>query len=78
MLWYAVCFALLGLIDQRRGSAEGTLQMIFVNMTGIAVWMLLLPSMKRGFWHTGLFRIWTVICIPGMVFGGGWGRKLWL
>lgn len=78
VLWYAVCFALLGLIDQRRGSAEGTLQMAFVNMTGIVVWMLLLPSMKHDFWHTRLFRIWTIICIPGMVIGCILGRKLWL
>ncbi len=78
MLWYAVCFALLGLIDQRRGSAEGTLQMTFVNLTGIVVWLLLLPSMKRGFWHTRRFRIWTAACIPGMLAGCIWGRRVWM
>lgn len=78
MLWYAVCFVLLGLIDQRRGSAEGTLQMSFVNMTGIVVWMLLLPSMKRDFWRTRLFAVWTAACVPGMVLGCVLGRKLWM
>lgn len=77
-LWYAACFALLGLIDQRRGSAEGTLQMTFVNLTGIVIWMLLLPSMKREFWRTKLFWIWSIICIPGMVAGCVLGRKFWM
>lgn len=78
MLWYAVCFALLGLIDQRRGSAEGSLQMTFVNLTGIVIGFLLLPSMKRGFWYTRRFRIWAAACIPGMLLGCAWGRKLWM
>lgn len=77
-LWYAVCFALLGLIDQRRGSAEGTLQLTFVNLTGIVLGMLLLPSMKREFWHTRLFRLWSVVCIPGVVFGCVWGQRYWI
>lgn len=77
-LWYAVCFALLGLIDQRRGSAEGTLQMTFVNLTGIVVWMLLIPSVKREFWHTKLCRVWSAVCIPGMIAGCVWGRNFWM
>lgn len=77
VLWYAVCFALLGLIDQRRGSAEGTLQMTFVNLTGIVVGMLLIPSMKRGFWRSKVSGIWTFICIPVLVIGCILGRKLW-
>lgn len=78
ILWYAVCFALLGLIDQRRGSAEGIIQMIFVNLTGIVVGMLLIPSMKREFWHTKFFGIWLVACIPGVVFGCIIGQKIWM
>lgn len=77
-LWYAVCFALLGLIDQRRGSAEGTLQMTFVNLTGTVVWMLLIPSIKREFWQTKFFGVWSVICIPGVVAGCILGRKFWM
>lgn len=78
ILWYAVCFAFLGLIDQRRGSAEGTIQMIFVNLTGIVIWMLLIPSMNREFWRTKLFRIWSIICIPGVALGCVIGRKIWI
>lgn len=78
MLWYAVCFALLGLIDQRRGSAEGSIQMIFVNLTGIVIGMLLIPSIKSKFCYSRFFRIWSVICIPGVVIGCIIGRKLWI
>ncbi len=77
-LWYTVCFVLLGLIDQRRGSAEGTIQLLFVNLTGIVVWMLLIPSMKREFWRTKLFWIWSAVCIPGIALGCVLGRKLWM
>ena len=77
MLWYAVCFTLLGLIDQRRGSAEGSLQMTFVNLTGIVVGMILLPSIKREFRRTKQVKIWTIICIPAAVIGCILGRTLW-
>lgn len=78
ILWYASCFALLGLIDQRRGSAEGSLQMIFTNLTGIVVGMLLIPSIKRDFRNTKLFRVWSAICVPGVVVGCIIGRKYWM
>lgn len=78
IIWYAVCFALLGLIDQRRGSAEGTLQMIFANLTGIVIGMLLIPSMKRDFMHSKAFGIWSLLCIPGVALGCVIGRKYWL
>lgn len=78
VMWYAVCFVLLGLIDQRRGSAEGTLQMIFVNLTGIVIGMILIPSMKREFVHTKFFGIWSIICVPGVTLGCIIGRKYWL
>lgn len=77
ILWYAVCFSLLGLIDQRRGSAEGTLQMTFVNLTGVVVGMLLIPSIKRGFACARLFRLWSIVCIPGIVLGCAIGRRVW-
>lgn len=77
VMWYAACFVLLGLIDQRRGSAEGTLQMFFVNLTGIAIGMILIPSMKREFVHTKFFGIWSIICIPGVALGWIIGRKYW-
>ncbi len=78
VIWYAVCFVLLGLIDQRRGSAEGTLQMVFANLTGIVIGMLLIPSIKRDFIHSKAFGIWSLLCIPGVVLGCAIGRKYWL
>ena len=78
IIWYGVCFALLGLIDQRRGSAEGTLQMIFANLTGIVIGMLLIPSIKRDFIHSKAFGIWSLLCIPSVALGCAIGRKYWL
>ena len=40
--WYALCFVFLGIIDQRRGSALGTTQMTFTNLTGVVMVLLLL------------------------------------
>ncbi len=77
VLWYGFCFALFGLIDQRRGSAEGLLQMVFVNLTGIVVGMLLLPSIQRRFWHSKPCKIWSAFCVPGMIIGCMAGRLFW-
>lgn len=75
--WYALCFALFGLIDQRRGSAEGTVQMIFANLVGVVMAMLLLPSVKREFWRTKYVKIWSTICIPLLIGGCMAGKVLW-
>lgn len=77
MIWYAFCFVLLGLIDQRRGSAEGTVQMIFANLTGPVMAMMILPSVKREFWRTKHVKIWTIACIPLLVGGCIVGKKVW-
>ncbi len=77
-MWYAVCFVLLGFIDQRRGSAEGTLQMTVVNLTGVVVGMMLLPSLRREFWRTKMCKIGTLVCIPVAVAGFILGRKVWM
>ena len=38
-LWYMICFMFFGLIDQRRGSAVGEIQMIFSdgNSGGVVI-----------------------------------------
>lgn len=77
VVWYAACFVLLGFIDQRRGSAVGTVQMIFANLTGVVMAMLLLPSIKREFWKSKHAGIWTVVCIPLLIGGCFVGKKVW-
>jgi len=67
--WYAFCFALFGLIDQRRGSAEGPVQMFFANLTGMVIGLMLLPSLKKSFVRSRFFRVWAVVCVPGIVLG---------
>lgn len=62
-LWYMICFMFFGLIDQRRGSAVGEIQMIFSNLTGIVVALLLLPSLELTKFREKIYIIWLPICI---------------
>ena len=77
MWWYALCFALLGLIDQRRGSALGGVQMAMTNLTGPVLACLLLPSMKKAFFRTRFALLWTGACIIGTPLGILLGRRVW-
>lgn len=77
-LWYMLCFTLLGLIDQRRGSAVGEIQMIFSNLTGIVIAMLLLPSLDFQKFKKKVYLWWTPICLILTALGIFLGEKLWL
>ncbi len=63
MIWYMICFGFLMLIDQRRGSAVGEVQMAFANCTGVVVAALLVPSLDIKDFRNIIYRIWTPICI---------------
>jgi len=73
-IWYMLCFAFLGLVDQRRGSAVGEIQMLFTNCTGFAIAAMLIPSLKREWLHGRIYRIWLgtaalftfLLCIFGI------------
>jgi hypothetical protein len=56
-LWYGLCALLLGVIDQRRGSASGNVQMIFANLVGVVVFMLALPSIQKDFFRCRWVKI---------------------
>ena len=45
-IWYMLCFFALGIIDQRRGSAPGNVQMTAANLTGVAIAAMLVPSLQ--------------------------------
>ena len=62
-IWYAMCFLLLGIIDQRRGSAVGEIQMLFSNMTGIVMALLLFPSLDCQKLRQKIYAVWTIPCI---------------
>lgn len=65
--WYAACFLLLGLIDQRQGSARGEIQMLFADLVGGVVFLLLLPSLRKEFWSTGLFKVAGSVLLVALV-----------
>lgn len=76
-LWYMMCFMLLGLIDQRRGSAIGEIQMLFSNLTGIVMAMLLLPSLNYHKFKEKIYLFWTPVCLIFTVIAIIWGQRLW-
>ena len=44
---YIICVLMLGLMDQRRGSATGDVQMMFGNLLGLVLAAMLIPSLDR-------------------------------
>lgn len=75
--WYALCFAFLGIIDQRRGSALGAIQMTFANLTGVVMALLLLPSIKFEKRKARPYLMWTPICIALGIIACVFGRYYW-
>ena len=47
MIWYSLCVLMLGVIDQRRGSARGDIQILFANLVCVVLFFFLVPSLKR-------------------------------
>lgn len=71
IIWYSLCVLFLGVIDQRRGSAPGHIQIIFANLVGVTVCLFLIPSMKKEFWHrkgTRIQGLLSAIVLPIFIF----------
>lgn len=62
-IWYMFCFLALGVIDQRRGSAVGEVQMIAANCTGLVMAAMVMPGIKPDRLKCKVYVIWTPICI---------------
>ena len=75
--WYALCFGFLGIIDQRRGSALGATQMIFANLTGVVMTLLLLPSIKFEKEKAKPYLLWTPVCIILGIIASAIGVHYW-
>ncbi len=74
-LWYMLCFALLGLIDQRRGSAPGHIQIAFADLTGIVMAGILLPSLDLKRFYKRVYVIWTFFAFFGGAAAIVWGWR---
>lgn len=75
--WYALCFVFLGIIDQRRGSALGTTQMTFTNLTGVVMVLLLLPSIKFEKEKAKPYLLWTPVCALLVIIACIIGNNCW-
>lgn len=72
---YTICFVLLCLIDQIKGSAMGRVQYTAANCTGFIIAAIILTG-----WHWKDFvripyALWTVLCVIGGFFAIRWGRE---
>lgn len=76
-IWYAVCFLALGVIDQRRGSATGETQMLFSNLTGVVLALMLLPSLNLSKFREKIYLFWTPACLILSVIACMVGKKFW-
>lgn len=76
-IWYMFCVLALGIIDQRRGSATGNIQMAAANCTGIVMAALLLPSLRREEFRHRVYPAWTAAGIVLGTAAGIWGWYHW-
>lgn len=76
-IWYMLCFFALGIIDQRRGSALGEIQMAASNCTGLVLAAMLLPSFRKGCFRHREYLWWTVIGVILSAAACIWGWQNW-
>lgn len=77
-IWYMLCFFALGIIDQRRGSAPGNVQMTAANLTGVAIAAMLVPSLQLKRFRHVIYGIWTIIAAIGGNVACTWGWEHYL
>lgn len=76
-VWYMFCVLMLGIIDQRRGSAPGDVQMMFSNGTGLVTALMLVPSLDWNKFRSKSYLRWTPFCIIGTIAACVMGVKYW-
>lgn len=77
-IWYMLCFFALGIIDQRRGSARGEIQMAAANTVGLVIAAMLLPSLHFTRFKNKIYVCWTVLAVIGGAIACIWGWNNWL
>ncbi len=77
-IWYMVCFLALGIIDQRRGSAAGAVQMTAANMVGIVLAAMLVPSLDKDRFRHRIYMYWSALAALGGTLAAAWGWQNWL
>lgn len=74
MLWYMFCFIILGLIDQRKQSAPGEIQMLFTNLTPVIIAALLVPSIELSRFQHKVYKRWAAVCFSLLIVAYIWGK----
>lgn len=66
-IFYTLIILFLCIVDQRRGSASGQVQFIFVNLAGVAVCLLMFSAYKLKEFLRLPYWIWTIIFAVGAI-----------
>ncbi|MCR5477020.1 MAG: O-antigen ligase family protein [Lachnospiraceae bacterium] len=61
-IWYVFCFAALCVIDQRRGSVTGSMQLVLPNLALLCVLFLAAPSCKAAEFRHRSYAVWAILC----------------
>lgn len=77
-IWYMLCFFALGIIDQRRGSARGEVQMTAANTVGLVTAAMLLPSLQLSRLKNKVYGYWTICAGISGIIACIWGWNYWL
>ena len=78
MIWYMLCFFALGVIDQRRSTAEGAIQMAAANCVGIVLAAMVVPSLNFRKFKEKIYLVWSVLSLLVGVGAIVWGSRHWL
>lgn len=76
-VWYTLCIFALGIIDQRRGSAMGEVQMAAANLTGVVIAGMLIPSLDKVKFKDRIYKYWSALAVLIGIAGGIWGWRNW-
>ncbi|MBR6380608.1 MAG: hypothetical protein IKS07_02890 [Lachnospiraceae bacterium] len=62
-IWYVGCFAALCIIDQRRGSVTGSMQLVLPNLALLCVLLLAAPACRPSDFRHRIYGVWAILCI---------------
>ncbi|MCR5477593.1 MAG: hypothetical protein K6E92_08260 [Lachnospiraceae bacterium] len=62
-IWYVGCFAALCIIDQRRGSVTGSMQLVLPNLALLCVLLLAAPSCRPSDFRHRIYGVWAILCV---------------
>ncbi len=64
-IFYTILVIFLCITDQRRGSADGRIQFIFVNLTGVGICLFMMSAYRWKSFLKPIYGLWTLAFLVG-------------